>query len=97
MFEHEGKPLEGNVCHVLSVTENTSLLPIGMEVYEMGLMSCLKSRVIPKNREYAETLVSRAGLSLSDPIGIIKNCKGFSLNECYWVVGLCVSNVKKDR
>lgn len=85
-FEYESRPLEGDACRILSVTENTSLLPIGMEVSEKGLMSWLKSRVIPKNREFVETILSKMGLSSKDTLGIIKICKGLSLNDCYWVV-----------
>lgn len=85
MFEYESRALEGDVCHIFSVTENTSLLPIGMEVSDNGLLSWLKSRVIPKNREFVETILSKMGLSLKDTLGIIKICKGLSLNDCYWV------------
>ncbi len=85
-FEYESRPLYGDVCRILSVAENTSLLPIGMEVSEKGLMSWLKSRVIPKNREFVETILSKMGLSSNDTLGIIKICKGLSLNDCYWIV-----------
>ena len=85
-FEYESKPLEGDVCRILSVTENIALLPIGMEVSEKGLMSWLKSRVIPKNREFVETILSKMGLSSKDTLGIIRICKGLTLNDCYWIV-----------
>ncbi|MDE6284699.1 MAG: XRE family transcriptional regulator [Bacilli bacterium] len=85
-FEYESKTLEGDACRILSVTENTTLLPIGMEVSDKGLMAWLKSRVIPKNREFVETILSKMGLSTKDTLGIIKICKGLSLNDCYWVV-----------
>lgn len=86
-FEYESRPLEGDVCRIISVTEKTSLLPIGMEVSEKGLMSWLKSRVIPKNREFVQTILSKMGLSPNDTLGIIKICKGLSLNDCYWEIG----------
>lgn len=85
-FEYESKPLEGDACRIISVSDNTSLLPIGMEVSDKGLLSWLKSRVIPKNREFVETILSKMGLSSKDTMGIIKICKGLSLNDCYWVV-----------
>ncbi|MCD8307018.1 MAG: HipA domain-containing protein [Clostridia bacterium] len=49
-------------------------------------MSWLKTRVIPKNREFVESLLTKMGLSINDTIGIIKVCKGLSLNDSYWVV-----------
>ncbi len=85
-FEYESRPLEGDACCILSVTKNISLLPIGMDISEKGLMSWLKSRVIPKNREFVETILSKMGLSSKDTLGIIKICKGLSLNDSYWVV-----------
>lgn len=85
-FEYESKPLEGDACRILSVTENTTLLPIGMEESEKALMSWLKSRVIPKNREFVETILSKMGVSSKDTLGIIRICKGLSLNDCYWIV-----------
>lgn len=85
-FEYESRPLEGDICRILYVTENVAILPIGMEVSENGLLSWLRSRVIPKNREFVETILSKMGLSSKDTLGIIKVCKGLSLNDCYWVV-----------
>lgn len=85
-FQYESRPLQGDACHIVSATENTSLLPIGMELSEKGLLMWLRSRVIPKNREFVETILAKMGLSLNDTLGIIKICKGLSLNDCYWVV-----------
>ena len=86
-FDYENLPLAGESVKILSINEESKyLLPIGMEFNERGVISWLKSRVIPKNREYVDTVLSKMGLSSNDTIGIIKICKGLSLNDSYWVV-----------
>lgn len=86
-FEYENLSLEGEKCRILWVDEGSKkLLPIGMDVSEKGVISWLKSRVVPKNREYVESILSKSGLSSNDTMSIIRICKGLSLNDCYWVV-----------
>ena len=62
------------------------LLPTGLQPTSESLAKWLASRVIPKNREYVDQILSRSGLSHNDTIGIISLCKGLSLNDSYWVV-----------
>ncbi|SFL06907.1 hypothetical protein SAMN05216390_10985 [Lachnospiraceae bacterium KH1T2] len=62
------------------------LLPIGVETNAESLMNWLKSRIIPKNREYVDTFLAKNGLSHNDMIGILRVCKGLSLNDSYWIV-----------
>lgn len=66
--------------------EKKHLLPIGITPDSDSLAKWLKSRVIPKNREYVDQILSRSGLSHNDIIGIINICKGLSLNDSYWIV-----------
>lgn len=66
--------------------EKRYLLPIGLTADSDGLSKWLKSRVIPKNREYVDQILARSGLSHNDIMGIINVCKGLSLNDSYWVV-----------
>lgn len=66
--------------------EKRYLLPIGLTTDSDGLSKWLKSRVIPKNREYVDQILARSGLSHNDIMGIINVCKGLSLNDSYWVV-----------
>ena len=61
--------------------EHKHLLPIGLELTNEGLMTWLKSRTIPQNREYVNVLLSKMGVNVNDTIGIINLCKGFSLND----------------
>lgn len=83
VFQH----LEGVECRILSVDKDSEyLLPFGMAVSGDGILSWLKNRVLPMNREFAVQICSRCGLSENDYLGIIKASKGLSLNDCYWVV-----------
>lgn len=66
--------------------EMKHLLPIGLALDSEGLARWLSSRVIPKNREFVDQILSRSGLSHNDTIGIIQLCKGLSLNDSYWIV-----------
>lgn len=85
-FEYVEKSLSRE-CHILEVDKtNSFLLPIGLELTEEGLFSWLKSRIIPKNREFVDQLLSKMGLSHNDVFGIVKICKGLSLNDSYWMV-----------
>ena len=65
--------------------EQERLLPLGMEVSDAGLERWLRHRTIPRNRAYVDALLSKTGLSVNRPLGIIMVCKGLSLNDCYWV------------
>lgn len=86
-FDFIEQKLEGQACKILSVNEQyQSLLPLGMKVTDDGLLSWLKGRIVPKNREFVHQILSRYGLDQNDTMGIIKLCKGLSLNDSYWVV-----------
>lgn len=85
-FEYIEESLS-RVCHILEINnDHAFLLPIGLELTDDGLFSWLKSRIIPKNREFVDQLLSKMGLSHNDVLGIIKICKGLSLNDSYWIV-----------
>lgn len=86
-FEIEDDPLEGQRCKILRLEdENRACLPAGIAVSDAGLMKWLRDRIIPKNRAHADSLLAKCGLSHSDIRGILRVCRGLSLNDCYWVV-----------
>ncbi len=86
-FDIADDPLEGQKCHIAAVEEeNRGFLPIGMELSDEGLMKWLRGRIIPKNREYVDALLAKSGLSHNDTRGILRICRGLSLNDSYWVV-----------
>lgn len=66
--------------------KNKHLLPIGLTIDSDSLAKWLKSRVIPKNREFSNQILVNSGVNSNDIIGIINICKGLSLNDSYWVV-----------
>ena len=66
--------------------EMKHLLPVGLALNSEGLFKWLLNRIIPRNREFADQILSRSGLSINDTIGIIRLCKGLSLNDSYWIV-----------
>ena len=86
-FELRQKGLDGFACSILSVNEaKHHLLPLDMTVDGEGVLSWLRSRIIPRNREYADRILSVYGLSYNSIPGIIKLSFGLSLNDSYWCV-----------
>ncbi|MCR5225778.1 MAG: hypothetical protein K6E27_01005 [Eubacterium sp.] len=75
-----------DIISVYKCGSDALLLPIGVEPNSDSLMTWLKTRLIPKNREYSDSFLSKIGLSHNDTKGILKVCKGLSLNDSYWVV-----------
>ena len=81
------KGLDGFACSILKINEkNRKLLPIGMTVDGDGVLAWLRSRIIPRNREYVDKILSVYGLSHNNLLGIIKLSFGLSLNDSYWCV-----------
>lgn len=79
--------LEGLKAEIVSVNkEKEKLFPYGLELTDEGVLSWLKSRVVPKNRRFVEEILATFGLNANDTKGIIDVCKGLSLNDSYWVV-----------
>ncbi|MEG0834589.1 MAG: hypothetical protein RR413_04005 [Christensenellaceae bacterium] len=63
-FEFEKKHLEGQACRIISINnEYNNLLPLGMVADDDGILSWLKTRVVPKNREYVDQLLSKKCLN----------------------------------
>jgi hypothetical protein len=86
-FELRQKGLDGFACSILSVNEAKHyLLPLDMTVDGEGVLAWLRSRFIPRNREYADRILSVYGLSYNNIPGIIKLSFGLSLNDSYWCV-----------
>ena len=66
--------------------DNKELFPLDLAaVSESGIESWIKHRSIPKNRAYANTLLSSLGLSINRPLDIMSISKELSLNDCYWI------------
>ena len=85
-FEITDDTLDGQKCHIINtVPENAWLLPLGLKADDQDLMRWLRGRIIPKNREYVDTLLAKSGLSHNDTRGILHVCRGLSLNDSYWI------------
>ena len=70
-FEILEDPLEGQKCRIHEIDEaHANLLPVGLKKTDEGLMSWLRSRIIPRNREYVDALLTKSGLSHNDTKGI---------------------------
>ncbi len=63
-----------------------NLLPLDMELSGEGIAKWLKHKTIPRNRAYVHSFLSKCGVNINRPMGIIRVSKGLSLNDCYWVV-----------
>lgn len=86
-FDLRVEGLDGFACTILEKNaSHASLLPIGLTLTDDGLLSWLKSRIIPKNREFVDRILSVYGLHHNNILGIIKLCLGLSFNDSYWVV-----------
>ena len=86
-FSLEYENLKGIVCSVLwSDDSNAALFPIGMQFTDAGVLSWLRSRTIPKNRHYVQSILASMQLRENDLIGLLNVCMGLSLNDSYWVV-----------
>ena len=86
-FSLSERGLEGLKAELISVNKDLQpLFPYGLELTGEGVISWLKSRVVPKNRRFVEEILASFGLNANDTKGIIDVCKGLSLNDSYWVV-----------
>lgn len=67
--------------------ENVKFLPLEMkgETSDEALWTFLCKRIVPKNRAYVHNFLANLGLKPDDIRGIIKFCRGLSLNDVHWV------------
>ena len=86
-FDLRSEGLDGFVCTILEKSEkNRGLFPLGLQLTDKGLLDWLKSRVIPRNREFVDKILSVYGLDHNNILGIVKLCMGLSVNDSYWIV-----------
>lgn len=81
--------IEPEGVRIVSVNERaTRFLPLDLhgQATDEGLWRWLKHRVVPKHRAYTADLMARLGLDARDVRGIIRICRGLSLNDVFWVV-----------
>lgn len=87
----EGRELIVEISAVCG--DRANLLPIDWECRDLNdtkgladsLSAWLRHRSIPANRAYVNSFLSRLGLAEHDVVGIMKLCRGLSLNDSYWI------------
>lgn len=86
-FKFIKDPLESAKIEIIEIfEENKQFFPLGLNVIDEALLSWIKSRTIPKNREFVYKILIELGLNIDDIEGIIAISKSLSLNDCYWIV-----------
>lgn len=68
------------------MTRAASSPPLMRDLRQNSLKEWLDTRVVPKNRRFADKILAQAGLTPGDTMGIIDVCLGLSINDAYWVV-----------
>ena len=86
-FHFVTTPLSGSSIEIThSYEENKTFFPSGLKLENFSLLSWIKSRTIPKNRDFVHKILMELELSLDDIEGIVSISKSLSLNDCYWIV-----------
>lgn len=76
------------ITDVKVLTNNKEILPVKLQnkVSAELIEDFIKSRIIPKNRAFVQTILESAGLNINDRKAIIDVSKGLSLTDSYWIV-----------
>ncbi|MEA3490745.1 MAG: XRE family transcriptional regulator [Campylobacterota bacterium] len=86
-FRLNTSALSGSRIEITHICEeHKAFSPLGLEMNDANLLSWIKSRTIPKNREFVHKVLMELGLRLEDVEGIVAISKSLSLNDCYWIV-----------
>ncbi len=76
------------IKNIKVLTDEKELLPLVLrdQIDEGTVEIFLKSRFIPKNRTFVNSILESAGLNINDRKAIIDVSKGLSLTDSYWIV-----------
>lgn len=76
------------VTDIKVLSDNLKLFPVKLqkEINEATMEDFVKSRIIPKNRAFVQTILEAAGLNINDRKAIIDVSKVLSLTDSYWIV-----------
>lgn len=80
-----GGTLDIHIHWVDEANRNRLPFPIAPHPTAEAVREWLTRRTIPRNRQFAEQILSAAGLAVNDVLGIIDLCKGLSVNDAYWL------------
>ena len=77
----------GTQLEIVEIYEkNKTFFPLNLDLENSAILSWIKSRTIPKNREFVYKILLELNLSFDDIEGIVNISKSLSLNDCYWIV-----------
>lgn len=86
-FRFVSDPMESTTIEIIEIyQENNQYFPLGIKAEAKSLLLWIKSRTIPKNREFVHKILMELHLSFDDIEGIVTISKSLSLNDCYWIV-----------
>ncbi len=86
-FTFNSTPRAGIEIEIIEVyNENKTFFPLNIKLENSSLLSWIKSRTIPKNREFVYKILMELNLSFDDIEGIVSISKSLSLNDVYWIV-----------
>ena len=86
-FTFNSTPRAGTEIEIIEVyNEHKTFFPLNIKLENSSLLSWIKSRTIPKNREFVYKILLELKLSFDDIEGIVSVSKSLSLNDVYWIV-----------
>ena len=86
-FTFNSTPRAGIKIEIIEVyNENKTYFPLNIKLENSSFLSWIKSRTIPKNREFVYKILMELKLSFDDIEGIVSISKSLSLNDVYWIV-----------
>lgn len=74
------------MCSNLRFVGNREDFPERLKRNDCDILGWLRSRVIPRNRQFVHEILKNQGLEYNDLEGIINVCLALSVNDVYWVV-----------
>jgi len=88
LFSYEFTPDGFNgfaISNIKPLDGRSHLFPLDLDLTPDGILTWLKRRIIPENREFYDVILKTFDLTHNDLKGVIDVSKGLSLNDSYWI------------
>ncbi len=86
-FRFVSDALSSSSLEIMEINrQHKQFFPLGLNIDNTSLLSWIKARTIPKNRNFVHKILMELELSLDDIEGIVSISKSLSLNDSYWIV-----------